>query len=74
MSNPGPVQVQDFVDAQIKPIATPYGNLAKRQTQVRLPEQVDRAIRNLGNSTEWLRRVITEAAEREGLIKAPPED
>jgi hypothetical protein len=74
MSNPKPTQTQSFIDAQKKPMATPYGNLASRAAQVRLPEQIDQAIRTVDDLSGWLRRVITEAAIREGLIKTPPED
>lgn len=40
--------------------------LAEKQVQVRLPVSIDAAVQELGNKkTEWLRRVITEAAKRE---------
>lgn len=48
---------------------TPYGKLASKPAQVRLPEQVEEAIRGVDNLSEWLRRVITEAAIKEGLLK-----
>jgi hypothetical protein len=34
-------------------------------TGVRLPVHIDKTIRALPNRTAWLRRVITEAAQRE---------
>jgi hypothetical protein len=42
---------------------------ARKPVSVLLPKDVDSAVRALPNRTEWLRRVITEAAEREGLLK-----
>jgi hypothetical protein len=39
--------------------------LAKENVTVRLPVEIDSFVRSLPNRTEWLRRVITEAAERE---------
>lgn len=39
--------------------------LSKQVLGVRLPESVYDAVRNLPNRTEWLRRVISEAAQRE---------
>jgi hypothetical protein len=48
--------------------ARPYGPLAAKQIQVRLPEEVDAIVRNLPNSAEWLRTAIIEAAKAEGLV------
>jgi len=39
--------------------------LSKQVIGVRLPESVYEAVHNLPNRTEWLRRVISEAAQRE---------
>jgi hypothetical protein len=41
--------------------------LAERPTQVRLTVEIEAAVRSLPNRAEWLRRVITEAAQRELL-------
>lgn len=41
--------------------------LAERPVAVKLPQHVDAAIRDLALPSEWLRRVICEAAERELL-------
>lgn len=51
------------------------GAYARTPVSVLLPKEIDRVVRALPNRTEWLRRVITEAAEREGLLetKLPPE-
>lgn len=46
------------------------GAYARTPVSVLLPKEVDRAVRSLPNRTEWLRRVITEAAERDGLLEA----
>jgi hypothetical protein len=42
--------------------------LSKKVIGVRLPESIYAIVHNLPDRTEWLRRVITEAAQRE-LIK-----
>jgi hypothetical protein len=39
--------------------------LSKRPVCVMLPVEIDTAVRALSNSSEWLRRVIVEAAEQE---------
>jgi hypothetical protein len=41
--------------------------LADKALSVRVEQDVDRAVRSLPNRTQWLRRVITEAAQRELL-------
>jgi hypothetical protein len=41
------------------------GDLAAQITGVRLPINIDAVVRSLPNRTAWLRRVITEAAQRE---------
>jgi hypothetical protein len=46
--------------------------LATSVTSVKLPVTIDSAIRALPNRTAWLRRVITEAAQRE-LINSESE-
>ena len=42
--------------------------LAKQVIGIRLPESVHEVVFNRPDRTEWLRRVITEAAQREGLL------
>jgi hypothetical protein len=46
-------------------------NLAKQATGVKLPKEIDALIRELpvAERSAWLRRVISEAAERELLQK-----
>jgi hypothetical protein len=39
--------------------------LAPRMTAVRLPVDIDRVVYSLPEKAAWLRRVITEAAQRE---------
>jgi hypothetical protein len=41
------------------------GTLASRITGVRLVTEIDEIVHALPNKTAWLRRVITEAAQRE---------
>ena len=45
--------------------------LSKQVIGVRLPESVYEAVHNLPNRTEWLRRVISEAAQRELMNDSP---
>ncbi|MDX2244941.1 MAG: hypothetical protein NW224_30060 [Leptolyngbyaceae cyanobacterium bins.302] len=46
---------------------------ARKPVSVLLPKDVDAVVRALPNRTEWLRRVISEAAKREGLLTPDPE-
>ena len=68
MVNPNPVLPDRFVESQFKP----DGKVAldRNPVKVKLPASVGEAIRKLSNRDriEWLRQVITEAAEEEGLI------
>jgi hypothetical protein len=44
--------------------------MAEAALCVRLPTEIDKVIRDLGSDrTPWLRRVITEAAQRELLAQ-----
>ncbi|MBD2207595.1 hypothetical protein H6G33_35275 [Calothrix sp. FACHB-1219] len=42
-------------------------SLAKQPLCVKVPVKIDSAIRALPNKSDWLRRVITDAAFKEGL-------
>jgi hypothetical protein len=46
--------------------------LAASPLMARVPIHIDKTVRALPNRSAWLRRVITEAAERE-LMKVAPE-
>jgi hypothetical protein len=46
--------------------------LAVSVTAVKLPILIDKTVRSLPNRSAWLRRVITEAAQRE-LMQVVPE-
>ena len=67
--NPSPVQTEEFKAKQFKPQAEVPGDypLAKKATGVRLPIDVDEAIRALPEKerVSWLRRVICDAARSE---------
>lgn len=66
--NPDPVMTAEFIAQQRKRADATTEPLAGKQVQVRLPVNVDAAIAKLGSEkTPWLRRVITEAAQRELL-------
>jgi hypothetical protein len=45
--------------------------LATSVTGVKLPIHIDKTVRALPNRTAWLRRVITEAAQRELMSELP---
>ncbi|NCJ06352.1 hypothetical protein GS597_07475 [Synechococcales cyanobacterium C] len=63
--NPNPVAPPKFVAARFKPQGVVDEPLADVAVQVRLTESIDALVRSLPNRSAWLRRVITEAAERE---------
>jgi hypothetical protein len=60
--NPNPKQ-------KLKP---QYGDkaLSSKTVALRLPVEVDEFVRSLPNRTEWLRRAIADAYEREMAAKA----
>jgi hypothetical protein len=64
--NPSPVQTPEFL-AHIKtaPDLAEGVKLSSKMTSVRLPDDVDGYVRSLPNRAAWLRRVITEAVQRE---------
>jgi hypothetical protein len=63
------VQTAEFLAHQKpRPADLPEGvELATKTLGVKLPVHIDAAVRSLPNRSEWLRRVITEAVERELL-------
>jgi len=60
---------RDGVATQFKPQGEipPGAKIAKRPLSVKVVEEVDAAVRALPEQSAWLRRVITEAVERELL-------
>jgi hypothetical protein len=65
MPNPNPVPNEALRAKQFKPQGEITERLAKRAISVKLPESVDCLVRQNPQSSAWLRRVITEAAQRE---------
>lgn len=63
--NPNPVITPEFEQNQFKRADNSTEPLAKKLLCVRLTHSVDEAVRSLPNMSAWVRRVITEAAERE---------
>lgn len=47
--------------------------LSKQVVGVRLPESIHAMVQTLPHRTEWLRRVITEAVQRELMADATPD-
>jgi hypothetical protein len=65
MPNPNPVQNEALRAKQFKAQGVVSEKLAKRPIAVKLPESVDRLVRETPESAAWLRQVITEAAQRD---------
>jgi hypothetical protein len=65
MANKNPVLTEEFKAQYRKRHDDTTEPLATRKVQVRLTQNVDAAVRSLPSMTAWLRRVITEAAQRE---------
>jgi hypothetical protein len=63
--NPNPVAPPKFIEARFKAQGEVNAPLADVSIQVRLTQPIDAAVRSLPNRSAWLRRVITEAAQRE---------
>ena len=72
MPNPSPTRTEEFISKQFKAKGAVPGNqpLAKRPTSVKLPIDVDAAIKAMSaeERTTWLRRVICDAAHKEQLV------
>jgi hypothetical protein len=66
--NPNPVITTEFEQNQFKRADETTEPLAEKLLCVRLTQSVDEAVRSLPNMSVWVRKVITEAAQRE-LIK-----
>ena len=63
--NPNPVSTPEFEASKFKRMDDSTEPLAEKLTCVRLTQHVDAVLRTLPNKSVWLRRVISEAAERE---------
>jgi|GEM_PF-896041 len=74
MPNPKPRQTEEFKAKRFQQLGENYGELADKNTCVRLPKAEHEAISALGKGkTPWLRRVLVEAARRE-LMSSTTED
>ena len=72
MPNPNPIQNDQLKKSQYKAQGNiPSEPLDKKDTQVVLPVDVAEVVRKLPERSAWLRRVITNAAKRDGLIPPP---
>ena len=63
--NPNPIQTEEFKAGWFKRADESTEPLAEKLLCVRLTHSVDAAVRSLPNMSAWVRRVISEAAERE---------
>ena len=75
MPNPAPVQSALFKQKQFRRALVPTScvpadvPLAPKAIAVKLPDEVDKALRGLGKQkAAWLREVICKAALHEGLV------
>jgi hypothetical protein len=62
--NRGP-KSKEFIEQQFKAQGEITTDLSKKAIAVKLPVDVDGVVRSVPNMAAWLRRVITEAAQRE---------
>ena len=71
--NPNPVQTPEFKAKQFKAFGEVSQPLSSRVLGVKLPMDIDKAVFNLPpkERVPWVRRVITEAAQRELMSNAP---
>jgi hypothetical protein len=70
--NPNPFITPEFEQSRFKRADGGTEPLAEKLLCVRLTQSVDARVRSLPNMSSWVRRVITEAAQRE-LMKVAPE-
>jgi hypothetical protein len=70
--NPNPFITPEFEQSRFKRADGGTEPLAEKLLCVRLTQSVDARVRSLPNISSWVRRVITEAAQRE-LMKVAPE-
>jgi hypothetical protein len=63
--NPNPIITPEFKASQFRRGDDSTEPMAKKNIQLRLTESIDEVVRSLPNRSAWLRRVITEAAQKE---------
>lgn len=63
--NPNPKITKEFLENQFKRQDDSTAPMADRNIQLRLTADIDAVVRQLPNRSGWLRRVITEAVQRE---------
>lgn len=63
--NPNPVIPPEFKEKQFKRSDGTTEPLAEKILAVRVSVEVDEVVRSLPQKAAWLRRIITEAAQRE---------
>jgi hypothetical protein len=63
--NPNPFITPEFEQSRFKRADGGTEPLAEKLLCVRLTQSVDARVRSLPNMSSWVRRVITEAAQRE---------
>jgi hypothetical protein len=63
--NPNPVIIPEFKAQQFKPQGEVNSPLSNKAIGIKLPVEIDEAVRSLPHKALWLRHVISEAAKRE---------
>jgi hypothetical protein len=58
-------KAKEFIEQQFKPQGEVTNELSKKAIAVKLPIDIDGAVRSIPNMSAWLRCVIIEAAQRE---------
>jgi hypothetical protein len=72
--NPNPLQTEKFKESWFTRSDGGTEPLAEKLTCLRLTQSVDEVVRSLPNRSAWLRRVITEAAQKELIGKEKVHD
>lgn len=67
--NPNPIQTPEFLAKKFPsaPDVPADVELAEKPLCVKVPVEIDAAVRSLEKPSQWLRKVITDAAKRELL-------
>lgn len=69
MPNPNPTQTKAFLEKRFQRQEGKSDRpLAAKPLSIRLPADVDAAIRKLPGTQAWIRRVLEEGARQEGLL------
>ena len=74
MPNPSPKITPGFLNKQFERQEGGGEPLCPKSLSVKVPNDVYQAIKQHPKGTAWMRRVLTEAARRELIVPAPPDE